>query len=226
MRIETLNEVDSTNKYIERYIGGGEDAVVFAKKQTGGMGTKGRSFSSEEGGLYYSRLRFYDNLCASEGYGVTVNASMAVIKTLLAFGVHAKIKWPNDILVGNKKICGILIKNAICGNKITHSVIGIGINVSNPLPPELSDIATSIKLETGKTIDLNALFLTLNLNLSMPADINEYKKYSAVLGKKITVLRGNERYEQTPVDILPDGRLLLQNGEALSCAELDLKIKI
>lgn len=226
MIIEKLNEVDSTNKYIEKYIGGGNDVVVFANKQTGGMGTKGRSFSSEEGGLYFSKLKFYKDFPAEKGYDITINASMAVIKTLLAFGVSAKIKWPNDILVGDKKICGILIKNAICGKKITHSVIGIGINANNALPKELCDIATSMKLEIGKEIDLNALFLTLNVNLSMPSDLEEYKAYSAVIGKKVTVLRGEERYEQTPVDVLSDGRLLLASGEALSCAELDLKIKI
>lgn len=226
MIIEKLKKTDSTNKYIEKYVKGGEDAVVCAKMQTAGMGTKGRSFSSEEGGLYFSRLSFYKDFCAKDCYFITINASMAVVKTLLAFGINAQIKWPNDVLVNGKKICGILIKNVLSGDKISHSVIGIGINANNKLPPELSDIATTMQAETGTKIDLDALFLTLNLNLSMRSDISEYKKFSAVLGKKITVIRGESFSVHTATDILPDGRLLLDNGETLSSAELDLKVKI
>lgn len=226
MIIEKLEVVDSTNKYIEKFIKGGEDVVVIAKKQTCGMGTKGRSFSSNEGGLYFSRLSFYKDFAAKDCYLITVNAAVAVVKTLLAFGLRAQIKWPNDILIGGKKICGILIKNALKGDKIAHSVIGIGVNANNELPTELLNIATTMKNELGKNIDLDALFLTLDLNLSMRANIDEYKAFSAVLGKKITVIRGENSLVHTAVDILPDGRLLLDNGELLSSAELDLKIKI
>ena len=226
MIIERLQSVDSTNKYIEKYVKGGENAVVCADEQTGGMGTKGRSFCSEKGGLYVSRLVFYDNLDAKDCYKINVNAAMAVVKTLLAYGIKPQIKWPNDILVGGKKICGILIKNALSGNKISYSITGTGINVNNDLPEELKNIATNMKTECGKELDLNAVFLTFNLNSAGNCTIEEYKKYSAVIGREITVLRGETSYKAVCEDILPDGRLKLENGELLSAAEINLKIKI
>lgn len=226
MVIEKLQSVDSTNKYIEKYIKGRENAVVCAETQTGGMGTKGRSFSSEKGGLYVSRLTFYNGLAANNFYKINVNAAMAVVKTLLAYGIKPAIKWPNDILAGGKKICGILIKNGISGNKIDYSVIGTGLNVNNELPPELNDIAVSMKEIAGKEFDLNGVFLTFNLNASTDSSIEEYKKFSAVIGREITVTRGEKVYKAFCEDILPDGRLLLKGGELLSSAEVDLKIKI
>lgn len=226
MIIEKLQSVDSTNKYIEKYIKGRENAVVCAETQTGGMGTKGRSFSSEKGGLYVSRLTFYNDLAANNFYKINVNAAMAVVKTLLAYGIKPAIKWPNDILVGGKKICGILIKNVVSGNKIDYSVIGTGLNVNNELPPELNGIAVSMKEIAGKEFDLNGVFLTFNLNASTDSSIEEYKKFSAVIGREITVTRGEKVYKAFCEDVLPDGRLLLKGGELLSSAEVDLKIKI
>lgn len=226
MIIEKLQSVDSTNKYIEKYIKGRENAVVCAETQTGGMGTKGRSFSSEKGGLYVSRLTFYNDLAANNFYKINVNAAMAVVKTLLAYGIKPAIKWPNDILVGGKKICGILIKNGVSGNKIDYSVIGTGLNVNNELPPELNGIAVSMKEIAGKEFDLNGVFLTFNLNASTDSSIEEYKKFSAVIGREITVTRGEKVYKAFCEDVLPDGRLLLKGGELLSSAEVDLKIKI
>lgn len=226
MIIEKLETVDSTNKYIEKYIKGGENAVVCAAEQSGGMGTKGRSFCSEKGGLYVSRLVFFENLNAKDCYKININAAMAVVKTLLAYGIKSQIKWPNDILVNGKKICGILIKNTISGNKIAYSVIGTGINVNNELPDELKETATSMKKILGKEFDLNGVFLTFNLNSAIPSSIEEYKKYSAVIGKEITVVRGEKSYKAVCRDILPDGRLELCDGELLSSAEINLKIKI
>lgn len=226
MIIEKLQSVDSTNKYIEKYVKGRENAVVCAETQTGGMGTKGRSFSSEKGGLYVSRLTFYSDLAATDCYKINVNAAMAVVKTLLAYGIKPAIKWPNDVFANGKKICGILIKNGISGNKIDYSIVGTGLNVNNVLPPELSGIATSMKEIAGKEFDLDGVFLTFNLNASTNSSIDEYKKFSAVIGKEITVTRGENVYKAFCEDILPDGRLLLGSGELLSSAEVDLKIKL
>lgn len=226
MIIEHLKKTNSTNEYIKKYIKKREDVIVRADFQTAGSGTKGRSFISEKGGLYVSKLTFYNNLQAKDAWSIMVNTAMAVVKTLMAFGVQSKIKWPNDIIVNGKKICGILTQNAFCGDKVDYSLVGIGINLNNPIAKEIEEIAISVKQVTGSAMDIESFFLTLMINLSSGATIEEYKSYSAVLGKKITVCKNGESFEDFAVDILTDGALLLSSGEKLYAGEIDLKIRL
>lgn len=224
--IEHLKTIDSTNTYIEKkYLKKRIPAVVRADMQTGGMGTKGRSFVSDEGGLYFSRLVFYDFLPIERSFEIMTGYAVAVVKTLMAFGIEAKIKWPNDILVNGRKICGILIKNGFCGDCVDYSLTGVGLNVNNDIP-SLKDIAVSMKEVAGKTFDIESVFFTLLRNLSEKTTISEYRSFSAVIGKRVGIIRGNDVYEDVVADITEDGRLLLVSGEKLSAAELDLKIKL
>jgi len=165
MKIIILDEVTSTNDYVRRYIEGGETVAVAAKKQTKGRGTKGRSFISDEGGLYVSILRFYDNLKAENAYSIISDTAVAVVKTLSAFGVETKIKWPNDIYYKGKKMCGILTESMIYGDGIVYSVTGIGINVNNEIAPEIADIAVSAKQAAGKDLPIDRVLATLLYNL-------------------------------------------------------------
>lgn len=222
--IERLKTVDSTNKYIEKYLKKRTPAVVRADKQTAGRGTKGRSFISDEGGLYFSRLTYYTALPAREAFKIMIDYAVGVVKTLKAFGVESSIKWPNDILVNGKKICGILIKNGFCGDFVDYSIVGIGLNVNNQIAAEIKDIATSMKMACGKEFDLEQVFFSLLQNVSAGSDIAEYRTYSAVIGKKIKVIRDGGAFDETALSVTDDGRLVLANGEVLSAAELDLKI--
>lgn len=226
MIIEKLEKTQSTNEYIKKFIKKGEDAIVVAKSQTAGMGTKGRSFISELGGLYFTKLTFHHNLKVSQSWQIMAGAALAVVKTLLAFGVQSQIKWPNDIIANGKKICGILISNAFKGEFVDYSIVGIGLNVNNNISDEIKDIAISIKDILGKEVDLESVFLTLMLNLSSTASLSEYRAYSAVIGKKVTVIRGENRFESEVLDILENGALKLSNGEVLYAGELNLKIEI
>ena len=106
MKTIILKKTSSTNDYVKKYIKGGEDVAVFSYEQTGGKGTKGRSFSSEKGGVYLSVLKFKHALSAANSYRIIADTAVAVVKTLAAFGIDAGIKWPNDVLVDGKKICG------------------------------------------------------------------------------------------------------------------------
>lgn len=222
--IERLKTVDSTNKYIEKYLKKRTPAVVRADKQTAGRGTKGRSFISDEGGLYFSWLTYYTALPAREAFKIMIDYAVGVVKTLKAFGVESSIKWPNDILVNGKKICGILIKNGFCGDFVDYSIVGIGLNVNNQIAAEIKDIATSMKMACGKEFDLEQVFFSLLQNVSVGSDIAEYRTYSAVIGKKIKVIRDGGAFDEIAISVTDDGRLVLANGEVLSAAELDLKI--
>ena len=226
MIVERLKVVNSTNEYIKKYLKKRENAVVRADEQTAGAGTKGRSFISQKGGLYLTRLNFYDNLSASDAFSIMVNSAMGVVKTLLAYGINAGIKWPNDVYANGKKICGILIQNTFCGDLVDYSIVGIGLNVNNPIADEIKDIATSMKEILGKEIDIEGVFLTLLMNCSMPSTVQEYKNASIILQKQVTVIEGENTYKDLAVDILPDVRLQLESGKILSAGELNLKVQI
>ena len=226
MIIEHLAKVDSTNEYIKRYLKKRKDALVRADEQTAGKGTKGRSFISQKGGLYLSKLTFHEGLAVKDAWSIMVDSAMAVVKTLLAFNVEPQIKWPNDIWVNGKKICGILIQNGFCGGMVDYSLVGIGINVNNEIADEIKDIAISLKQALGKEISVESFFLSLMLNFVSGSSIEDYKKFSAVLGKKITVTKGDIVYEAVAEDILNNGALKLSSGELLYAGEVDLKVSL
>lgn len=221
-----LEEVGSTNDYIKQFLRGGEDTVVCAERQTGGRGTKGRSFLSEKGGVYLSALTFYEALPASSAFTVMTHAAVSVCKTLETFSLVPEIKWSNDVLVGGKKICGILIENELAGNFVHSSVVGIGLNVSNPLDG-LENIATSMKEHLALPPAVEEVREELLKNLGSESKFEEYLSYIKFLGKEIEVTEGERRYAAIALAVLPDGRLFIrEKGEtrALSSAEITIKL--
>lgn len=223
MKIIELEVTESTNDEVKKYWDLGEDIAVFAHRQTGGRGTKGRSFASPEGGIYISFIKHYRGLKAEKAYEVTEDISLSVALTLRAFGVKAEIKWPNDVYVGKKKICGMLTQNEIKNGYVEKTLCGVGINVNNDLPIELDGIATSLKKELGREVDLKSVLFTLVFNLEKFQNVELYPSFSCVAGKKVKVFEPQkEAYEEMVDEILPDGRLKLADGKILSVAEIKL----
>ena len=167
IKIKKFSRIVSTQEYADKMKKYGENLIVTAGKQSGGKGTKGRSFSSEKGGVYLSSLLYYPNFPAEKSFLIMAGTCAAVCRTLEEGGLQAKIKWPNDVFVNGRKICGILTENTFSApgsasgslpaagetdgkHKDICSVCGIGLNVENELPPELENIATSVFAETEK----------------------------------------------------------------------------
>ena len=136
-----LESVDSTNEECRRHISDIDNlSVVAALSQTSGKGQRGNSWISAPGeNLTFSVvLKFPSSVSAGEPgpvkaydqFVLSEIAALAVVDLLAEHGIQAKIKWPNDIYVGEKKICGILIENTLQGEWIQHSIIGIGLNVN------------------------------------------------------------------------------------------------
>lgn len=226
MRIISLTEVDSTNEYCKRN-SHGEEIFVTAVRQTGGKGTKGRSFVSDEGGLYASVMRFHNNFLAADAFKIMVDACVAVCKTLEGFRVRPVIRWANDVLIGGKKICGTLIENTFSGSFISRSIIGMGINVNNAFPEELSNTATSLSAETGKSIPVRDVCQALYKNLRHAYSVAEYKKYIDWLGKEVTLKTSEGERIATAVDVDADGSLICVIGGSLkkiSSAEVSLRL--
>ncbi|MDE7301062.1 MAG: biotin--[acetyl-CoA-carboxylase] ligase [Clostridia bacterium] len=226
MKIIELESVDSTNEYIKR-LGLGGDVIVVAKRQTGGKGTKGRSFASDEGGLYLSIARTYNNFDPAKTFTLMINACVAVCKTLEEFGLKPTVKWANDVLLGGKKICGTLIENTHLSAHICHSIVGIGINVNNILPSELNDIATTMRAQLAKKTDIGKVKTALIKNLQNSYNVNDYKRYVDWFGRKIMLDMNGEKTEAIALDIAEDGRLICKidnNIRQISSAEVSLRL--
>ncbi len=150
-RVLEINEVTSTNAEAKRLCGevSGKNMAVWTRKQTQGRGQIGASwFTGDEKDIALSCIFYPGNLAVQKQFllnMVVCNAVYNYVKSNV--NKEVSIKWPNDILIGQKKVCGILIENVLRGSTIDHSVIGVGLNVnSKEFPPQLTQ-ATSIAIE-------------------------------------------------------------------------------
>ncbi len=226
MKIELLEEIDSTNLYIKKYLSLGEDIIVCAKRQTGGRGTKGRSFLSNEGGVYLSALRFYRDLPAKDGFRVMLNAAVAVCRVAQSYGLSPQLKWPNDVLLNGKKLCGILIENVLDGASLRASIVGIGLNVANDLS-ELQEIAISLSEALKTPVSVEEVRTRLISALQGEYSMEEYRSFVQFLGRDVTVIEGGKTYLAKAVAIEEDGRLRVKSAaeeRLLSAAEISLRI--
>ena len=220
MKTTIFDTLPSTNDYCETHEFG-EDTAIIAREQTGGKGTKGRSFSSPRGGVYLSLVRYYP--CKAENsFSLMIASCMAVVKTLEFYGVRADVKWPNDVFLNGKKICGILIKNSFEGENVKKSITGIGVNVNNDIPKDLADIAINLKSVVGE-VDIDEFYKRLIENLYADYSVDEYRSRNIVLGKEITVIKNGESRKAVAEDIAADGSLVLKGGERLFYGEVTIR---
>lgn len=220
MKTTIFDTLPSTNDYCETREFG-EDTAIIAREQTGGKGTKGRSFSSPRGGVYLSLVRYYP--CKAENsFSLMIASCMAVVKTLELYGVSADVKWPNDVFLNGKKICGILIKNSFEGENVKKSITGIGVNVNNDIPKDLADIAINLKSVVGE-VDIDEFYKRLIENLYADYSVDEYRSRNIVLGKEITVIKNGESRKAVAEDIAADGSLVLKGGERLFYGEVTIR---
>lgn len=224
-KIIFLDEVDSTNIYAASLCLNSEETplAVVADSQTKGSGRMGRVFySPEKSGIYMTYILDVRNVETLNL--ITSSAGLAVAETLeKECGVKGTIKWPNDILLSGKKVCGILTKLITIDGKIKFALIGIGVNVTNKkedFPEEIKDIATSLIIETGKTFDkkdltlkivdsLNEIFL--NKKYTEEEILTLLRKRSEMLGKKVFVKSENREF--FAVDLSSDGGLIVRDGD-------------
>lgn len=167
--ITLFSEINSTNTECFRLLklGAKPPFIITAEQQTAGKGRRGRPWFSPYGqNIYYSLLIPLDGSHVIEGLSLTVG--LAILNTLKAIGLkQIGLKWPNDILLNNKKICGILLELHGEPSGECHVVIGIGINVNMPYAQEeaIDQPWTSIYQEVGDIIDRNELLISLSNSL-------------------------------------------------------------
>ncbi len=132
MEILELESTDSTNSYIARNAASlSAPLMVVAKFQTAGRGQRGNTWESEPGmNLTFSLLIRLPDFPARKQFAISEAVALSVAETLGRFGIEAKVKWPNDVYVGDGKISGILIEHSLLGSSLTHTIVGVGLNVN------------------------------------------------------------------------------------------------
>ncbi len=208
MKIIKLNAIDSTNTYLKeasKNVTLEDGIVVVTNKQTEGRGQMGAKWQSKEGlSLSFSVFKRFDALSINEQSCISFVVSVGVKNALQKLQIpEVSIKWPNDILSYQKKLCGILIENQLEGNKIISSVIGIGLNVNETEFQELP-FATSMKLASGNSYNLDEVLqivfeevLKELLSVENSETLSVKKKYEADLFRidRVSVFENSEGYQ-------------------------------
>lgn len=199
-KIIWLEEVDSTNNYARKLIENGEEegALVLARKQTQGRGREGRNWISPEGGLYMS-LVLKPPLPVKELSLMTLLTAVAVLEAIEDLTLlKCQVKWPNDLLLEGKKVCGILTESKVMGEAVEYVVVGIGINVNSSIEGLNADLpypATSLKEILGFEIENSILLKEIMQNF------NKYYKLIPGEGWSAILKKWKERIYQTDIEI-------------------------
>lgn len=216
-----LQTTGSTNDYLKTlsHKGCENGTVAAAREQTSGKGRLGRKWVSEKDENIYFSVLLKPQLSPMEVSGITPVAGLAVCKAIREFcNIDCKIKWPNDVIVNNKKLVGILTEMSAEFDAVEFIVIGIGINIDQTdFPEEVKSKATSLFLETGNKPDKNK-FLALVLkhledeltksNYKInETNLEDYKNLCATIGRKVTCCKGNSRIQGTAVNVNTKGEL-------------------
>lgn len=205
MQLIKLDATDSTNAYLkDMLLKGvlGDFTVVAATAQLKGRGQMGTSWVSDPGkNLTFSVLKNFEGLGATCQFRINICVSLAIYEALSKLNVpDLMIKWPNDIMSGRHKICGILIENILSGKDIDASVIGIGLNVNQLDFGNLSNVS-SLKLLKGITFDLDELLFLIVERLKI--------NLGAVTGHDFEILRssyGNKLFRKDKPSTFMDGK--------------------
>lgn len=238
-RIERFKDVTSTQDVAKELAeaGAAEGTVVVAERQDKGRGRLGRKWLSPSGGLWFSII-LRPNIPANDASRLTLMAAVAIAGALRdQAGIEAHIKWPNDVLVNGKKVCGILTEGGVRGHVLEYVAIGIGIDVNNnvdDLPSELLVPATTLKDEAGQELDLSELLNCCLRSLETEyKDLHEFnlilsrwRMLSAVIDQRVSVSEQMKSVEGKAIDIDETGALLVadDNGTIHKILTGDLKI--
>ncbi len=228
-RLLHFSSLPSTNAYLKPLakVGEREGLIVLADEQSEGVGRLDRRWYSPPGGLYFSLLVRPMNIRADETPLITLTAGVAVAKVLqTALGLKAVLKWPNDVLLNNQKVAGILVESAFIGNDIEYAVIGIGINANSTLgdfPDLLQSKVTTLQEQLNRAVDLPRLFGYLVGQLEFWYVILRDKGFRAIkphylrlcrtLGKNVTVDMGDRHVTGMAEKLDVDGSLIIQTAE-------------
>lgn len=232
-------ETGSTNTDLRAFAAAGAPTgtLAVAERQTEGRGRRGRSFASPPGGVYFSLL-LRPSLPLSEVSSLTGALAVAVARALeTETGLDVGIKWVNDLYLNGKKAVGILCEATadLETGMPEYVIVGVGINLTGTLPAELSGIATTVEREGGRVPDRAALIARAVREIEAVAPsplasgvLSESRRRSVLIGREVTVLRGESRIPARAIDVNDRGELVVEYPdrriEALSSGEVSVRL--
>ena len=225
-----MHTIDSTNIKAQELAEKGypSGTLVVADKQESGKGRRGRSWVSPSGTGIFMTLMIKPDINPNNASMLTLVAALAVAKAITSVtGEEALIKWPNDIVVNGKKVCGILTEMNAQFDYINHIVVGIGINVHNEsFPEEISQMASSLMIEAGGKRFHRAQIIaetmayfeqyydTFLKTQDLSALVREYDELLVNRNKSVRVLDPKEPFDGKAMGITPKGELIVDTWES------------
>ena len=238
--VHFARKTDSTNLWIKRLAkeGAPEGTLALAEFQSAGRGRLGRSWEVPEGTSVMMSILLRPKFEPQYAPTLTLVMGMAVAKAVKSLGFDVSIKWPNDVVVSHKKICGILTEMGVRDGKIDYAVIGVGINVNiREFPEEMADKATSLYLESGREFERSQIpglvmeaFEEYYEKFAATCDLSglkeEYESILANYNQPVRVL-AKEPYEGVARGITDGGELLVEKTDgtivAVSAGEVSVR---
>lgn len=224
--IRDYEEIDSTNEEMNRLIMRedlAEGTIVRASYQSAGKGHAGNSWQSEKGqNLLFSMLLKPGFLSPESAFHLSRITSLSLYEIIVNQCDNVQIKWPNDLLVGDRKIAGILIENTIFHHAISHSILGIGINVNQTTFDASIPATTSLKIEKGCHIDMDSLLADFRNSMARwyhtliagheGVIMESYHQRLYRRGVRAYYRSAAGRFAAVIRDVLPTGELVLESG--------------
>jgi BirA family biotin operon repressor/biotin-[acetyl-CoA-carboxylase] ligase len=224
-----LDSIDSTNNYAMQLIDANkalQGMTIVAQNQFAGKGQRGKTWVDTAGkSLLMSVIVFpYTGIQEQFAFNASIAVVIANILQKLHAGWRSHIKWPNDLIINDRKAGGILIENVLRGSNWTHSVIGLGLNVNQDiLPPDLP-FAASLKLAGGKEFDIAALRDEIRLKVTevaerpLPLDavMSAYNKMLYKRGELQRFSKNGSPVELRIMNAHADGTLEVQEGDSIT----------
>jgi len=228
--IHYFRSLPSTNDIAKELAqkGAKEGTVIVAETQTRGRGRLRRRWISPRGGLWFSII-LRPRISPKDAPKLTLMTSVAVTKTInKLFDLEAEIKWPNDVLVKGKKVCGILTETSTRGDALDFAVVGVGVNANfsvHDFPKNLQVSSTTLKEELKRKIERETLlrslleatehYYSMYIQGKFNTILAEWKSLSKFLGSYVEVLSFDEKIEGWASDIDKNGALVIRLGDQI-----------
>ncbi|MBI2428488.1 MAG: biotin--[acetyl-CoA-carboxylase] ligase [Ignavibacteriales bacterium] len=225
--VYTFETIDSTNTFAKSLPQhkGPHGTLIIADEQTSGRGRMQREWISTKGKNLLFTLVFYPEFGMEKISLLPFVGSLAVTDAIeTVTGLSATCKWPNDVLINNKKVCGMLLETSTGNSPANKVILGIGVNVNQEdFPEELKHKASSLKNESGIEIDRVRLLQKILEELENRYDqlsffppqqlLHDWRLKALLFGKKITVLESEFSFNATAIDVAEDGSLIIQTED-------------
>lgn len=217
------DETDSTNNEAKRNSDMPDGTLFISEIQTGGKGRLGRAWVSPKGIGIWMSLLLKPHILPQDVAQITLVAGMATARSV---GCGAKIKWPNDVVIGSKKICGILTEMSAEIERVNYIVPGIGINVNTEsFPDELKEKATSLYIESGRKFERYKIVQRFLKEFEIlykkfikggiAAITDDYRELCVTIGKEVSVIYPNRIINGRAIDINNNGELIVETDKGI-----------